>query len=252
MSGETHSFVDGLNDAVREHPLAAGLIGLGAAWMIFKGPHLPRNFSGAARTLAGAVGVAGDTAAAATSRAAKAGRRTASSVQGAGAQVMDTVAEGYDAVASQFSDIAGHTTDVAADALEGVKDMAHTTTQAGVQYAASLQRTLSETLEEQPLLLGAIGLVIGAGIASAFPSTQLESDLMGGTGDAVKERIQGLATDAASLATTRAKAVLDGVRDEAKAQGLTPAGAQDALKTAGEKVKAVANTARDAARDRLS
>ena len=52
---------------------------------------------------------------------------------------------------------------------------------------------LSTLLDEQPLILGAIGLAIGAAIGAALPMTETEDSLMGGTA----HRLRDTATDAA-------------------------------------------------------
>lgn len=52
---------------------------------------------------------------------------------------------------------------------------------------------LSNLLEEQPLILGAIGLAIGAAIGAALPITETEDSLMGTTA----HRLRETATDAA-------------------------------------------------------
>ena len=60
---------------------------------------------------------------------------------------------------------------------------------------------LSTLLDEQPLILGAIGLAIGAAIGAALPMTQTEDNLMGSTA----HRLRDTATDAA-------KHEIDGLR----------------------------------------
>ena len=72
---------------------------------------------------------------------------------------------------------------------------------AGREYGAAIQSRLSESLEQQPLLLGAIGLAIGAGIASTFATTAVESELMGEQGTAAREQLQGLAGDVTDRAS---------------------------------------------------
>ena len=79
MSGS--SLVDGLNDAIRENPLAASLVGAGVFWMMFgsKVPSIASAIPSAARsvgdTLTGAAqkmfDVAGDTVSEVAERAAR-------------------------------------------------------------------------------------------------------------------------------------------------------------------------------------
>ena len=120
------------------------------------------------------------------------------------------------------------------------------------RFRSPLQQNLNQALEKQPLLLGAIGLVIGAGIALAFPSTSVEKDLMGEAGAAAKDKLQALATDATEFATERGKQVIADVKNEAQAHGLTPSAATESLKGVAEKVKGAATSTREAAKQRIS
>ena len=96
-------------------------------------------------------------------------------------------------------------------------------------------------------MLGAIGLAIGAGIASTFATTAVESELMGEQGTAAREKLQGLAGDV----TDRAKQIVADVKDEADRQGLTPDAAKSAAAGIGEKVKTVAGAGRDSLAQRF-
>jgi hypothetical protein len=97
-----------------------------------------------------------------------------------------------------------------------------------------------------------IGLAIGAGIASEFPSTKMEQDVMGEAGAVVKEKIQEIATETSEFASQRAKEVFDEVKKEAAAQGLTPASAKGGLKEVVEKVKTTATSSRSSIKGHLS
>jgi hypothetical protein len=83
--------------------------------------------------------------------------------------------------------------ETATKAYEAVKDTAADSTSratAGVSeadgIAGSLKQNLADTFERQPLLLGAIGLAIGAGMATAIPATQTENNMIGDATDRVK------------------------------------------------------------------
>ncbi len=101
------SFIDELNMAIRDNPVAAGLIGAGALWMFFGGAKIP-----ALATKVGSVGAsAGSAASAIAGRAANSasdmGHQTAAAlkrvgdgVASAGATARDKVAEGYEATSN--------------------------------------------------------------------------------------------------------------------------------------------------------
>jgi hypothetical protein len=203
----TSGFANDLNDAIRENPVAAGLIGLGVIWMVLGGAKvstLGSKLLGAARTITGAVGPAanatgnavgealGGTGTLVKDAARQIGDAISSTSEGAATLVRDTVSSGYDAVTSS-GEKASQTV------AETAKGAGRPSTGLVREFGTSIQQNLSHSLERQPLLLGVIGLAIGAGIASAFPSTKVEMDVMGETGAAVKEKIQQLATDTTEI-----------------------------------------------------
>ena len=85
---------------------------------------------------------------------------------------------------------------------------------------------LADLMNRQPLALGAIGLGLGAAMASTFGVSKTEADLMGEASASVQETARKLAASAGDSSTTAADRVLSAVADEARAQGLTP----DAIK----------------------
>jgi hypothetical protein len=85
---------------------------------------------------------------------------------------------------------------------------------------------------QQPLLLGAVGLAIGAGVAASIPITETENKVMGDASDFVR--------DAVSEKAAKVREMAGAAVDEAKEQGLTPEGAGEALRSIGDKLGAVA------------
>jgi hypothetical protein len=234
--------IDRLNAAIRENPLAAGLIGAGVAWMLFGGA---KGF-GAAR---GAAGKAGSAAVAAGSAVATGLTKAASA---AASGLKDSASQIAGSVASIVPDLSvpdtGGLSDTAAGARSAIGDRLDSAAATGREYGAAIQSRLSESLERQPLLLGAIGLAIGAGIASTFATTAVESELMGEQGTAAREKLQNLADDVKGRATE----VVADVKDEAARQGLTTAAAKSAAADIGEKIKTVAGAGRDSVTQRFS
>jgi hypothetical protein len=83
---------------------------------------------------------------------------------------------------------------------------------------------LTELFRQQPLALGVIGVAIGAGLAAALPTTQVEAQFMGEASDELKTRARELAAEGADRAQDAAKRALEAAADEAERQGLTPEG----------------------------
>ena len=236
--------IDNLNDAIRDNPLAAGLIGAGVVWALFGRANAPGlgGIANALKSTASTVGSAvADSGAAMAAEAAKAGNNIA-----------DAASRVTDAASGAIHSVTPRDFSVVSDAGDTIMAGVRSSAEAGKRYGASAQKVLSENLERQPLLLGAIGLAVGAGIASAFPSTHFEDELMGASGTAARKSLQALAEQTKELAATRATEVFEAVTDEAKTQGLTPAAAGDAFKDVSQKVKGVVGSARQAVTSRVS
>jgi hypothetical protein len=227
--------VDRLNAAIRDNPLAAGLIGAGVAWMLFGGA---KGFGAVAEAAKGAAVKTGAAVAAAGNTVAKAGSTVAGGVKNAASDVAGSVA-------SIVPDLSVPDTDNAfeavAEAGSSIGNDISSAATAGREYGAVIQSRLSESFERQPLLLGAIGIAIGATIASTFATTKAEGELMGEHGTAVREKLHTLGHSVKD----RAQQVVSEVKSEAEKQGLTPDAAKGAAVKIGEKAKAVAGAGRE-------
>lgn len=237
--------VDRLNRAIRENPLAAGLIGAGVAWMLFGGTRGIGAAAGFATNVAARTGAA----ASATTRAAAGG--LAQSGSNAAAAIKDAGSEVVGSVASLVPDVslpdADKIVEAATHAQSAISEGFDSAVSKASDYTTTIRSRLSQGLESQPLLLGAIGLAIGAGIASTFATTAVESELMGAQGAAARDKLEDLAGDIKD----RAGKVLSDVQEEAGRQGLTPERAKDAASDIGDKVKTLAGAGRDAVAKRF-
>ena len=240
-SGE---FVSGLQDAIRQNPVSAALIGMGVLWMFTGGAKLSTAtalLSPAARAAANSIGSGVEASTAAVGAVTE-------SVRSVGSRVADGLRNTLSDSAASVSETATEAYDAAKDAVSDSTSSAQTTRNAQARDAAGLARVvqdnLKDTFERQPLLLGAIGIAIGAGMAAGLPTTQTETEFAGDAADRVKAQAQEFASEQADRVTDTAKRTLEAVKQEAAAQGLTPAAAKEAAATAGEKIKTVAQAAR--------
>lgn len=117
------------------------------------------------------------------------------------------------------------------------------------QYGRRARRGFLHTLNEQPLVLGAIGLAVGAALGSALPSTERENRLMGDTRDRLKRRAVEEGREQMHKAGAAAGAAYEAARDEADRQGLTPEDGRRAVEAGREKVERVAEAAQNAAKE---
>lgn len=232
--------VDRVNDAIRDNPLAAGLIGAGVAWMIF-GTKGFATLGGLARDAASGTASTAMTAGGAASDGVRStGKAAVSAARSAAAVVADKAVSIVPEI--DVPDVS-RVASAATEASSAVGERLQSVAAAGKEYGAVLKSRLSDSLEQQPLLLGAIGLVIGAGIASTFATTETEREWIGERGAQARDVMQGVLTEAKD----RAQEVLSEVQEEASRQGLTVEGAKEAASSVVDKLRNVAGSAADAA-----
>jgi hypothetical protein len=226
-------FLDNLNDSVRKNPVAASLIGLGVAWMVFRNSNaVVRQTAGTVRaakdTIDKTTDVTGSTIGAAVTDGAQHLRETAAGMSDAASQTAK-------AVASKVADLAGATSRMSGDESDG--------SAAPREHAmSSLRQKFEEMLDRQPLALAVLGVAAGTALASAFPTTEVEDRVVGSTGAQIKDHLQ----DATDVVVDRMGKALEGAVDEAVAQGLTPEAIEEAAKAGAKKMRAVGEAARQA------
>ena len=243
MSGTPSSFVDGLTAAVRENPLAAALIGGGALWLLIGNDKLKNaasSLTAAAAPLADA-GMRGQ-------------RAAASKFEDGYNSVRDRTSRMQDEASRGFGETVRNAKSAASDAMSDVADTMSDRFDEGVTGArevwerlgravpkretlAQAQSSLSDLLERQPLVLGAVGLAIGATVAGALAKSSLEDGWVGDLSDSLKADL-----------STRAGAVSQSVRE---ASDTLKAEFEDAGAEYVDRVKQAGRDAMDAAREKL-
>jgi hypothetical protein len=130
----------------------------------------------------------------------------------------------------------GTTTDAGLDAARAVRDRASDLTErAG--------KTIFETIEQNPLLVAGVGLLVGGLIASALPRSDIEDDLIGDASTAMKRRAQTAASQGFDTARNAVGEVVDEATRQAQEEGLTPDDIGEAARDIGQRVRRVAATA---------
>ena len=219
MSVTEISFMENLREAVRENPLAAALIGGGALWMLLGNERL----KSAATSVSAATAPRADIGANLWSNAPKFTNSPPIAPDmnhGSSRQVGDTPREA---------------TGVASDAASSAADAIKGRVEEGITYArenfskvteaalpekeiiAKAQSSLFDLLESQPLVLGAIGLAVGAAVAGAFSTSDLENEWVGEVSDSVKEDLNaraGAVSQSVREASDTLEAELDDVGSE--------------------------------------
>jgi hypothetical protein len=215
-------FVQDLGEAARNNPLSAALIGMGALWLLTgrggftRIPDVARDaWQGTASGVrSGAESVQ------------NAARAAAATVQDHGTQAAEKLSESGATLASSVTDYAAGFPDMAGNVFDDVRT------------------NLGEMFRAQPLVLGAVGIAIGAAIAASLPTTETEAAYLGETSDYVKQKAGEIAGEQTERATEIGNKVVQAVTDEAHRQGLTTDGIKGMAKDLSDKVSRVADAAR--------
>jgi hypothetical protein len=174
------------------------------------------------------------------------------------ASIVDSASAKGRALKSGVADLAGTTGErvrkIASDSNSAVQNALASTQDAAFETAKDLQnrasaasdrtrRTMLETIEQNPLLVAGVGLLVGGLIASALPRSDLEDNLVGEASEATKNRARDAASRGFDAAKSAAGEVLENVARQAGTEGLTSAGLDNATKDIGQRVRRVAEAA---------
>ena len=247
-------FIRDLGNSARQNPVSAALLGMGVLWL-FAGGARRAGFDGfAAAGDAMAAGrsavrsglqTVGNGASNFTNAVGDRVDRVSQSASEAIHSAANTMSEGGSAAYGRTSRLGSELSDTALDFARSIPGSASDVFDTARSHVAVL-------LRDQPLLLGAVGLVIGAGIAASLPPTEFEAEYFGETSAQLKENAEQFVLDQAARAKTVADDVVTAATDAARRQGLTA----DALKAAavdlGAKVKTVVGAGADSIKGQVS
>jgi hypothetical protein len=180
-------------------------------------------------------------------------------------RLKDSVASAGDAINTRVSsmkdgvsELASSTIDSSRDAVAGAaaatKSAASSATDAGLEAARDVRdkaadysnragKTLLDTIQENPLLVAGVGLLVGGLIASALPKSELEENLAGDVAAAAKRRASEAASKGFDAAKGAAGEILENVARQAGAEGLTPDKLDESAREIGQRVRRVAESA---------
>ena len=243
MNGSQGSFIDGLTAAARENPLAAALIGGGALWLLIGSDKL-KNVAGSVTSAAAPLADLG----------ARAQRSAASSWDDTYGSMRTRVSNMQDEASRGINETVRDARTAASDAVSGAAQTISERLDEGIAGAREMfdrvgealprketlrqaQSSLSDLLERQPLVLGAVGLAIGATVAGALAKSSLEDEWVGELSDSLKADLNA-----------RAGAVSQSVRE---ASDTVQAELGDAGAEIADRVQQAGTDALDASREKL-
>jgi hypothetical protein len=242
ISEKTSGFVRDLGEAARQNPLSAALIGMGVLWL-FTGGRAVERAGELCRN--GRFDRVPD--------AASAVLETARSTVEAGTDAIgEHVTSAKHVLRDGSAGTLGSATRLGRDYVDAASEHAGSMPRAGAEILGAVRSNLTDIFSAQPLALGAVGLAIGAGIAAAFPPTEMEAAYLGETSDTVKAKAADFVVEQTARATTVAGAVVGAVTEEARRQGLTIDDAKSAAGDLSAKVGRVVDAAGKGASERMT
>ncbi|MCK1720521.1 hypothetical protein [Bradyrhizobium sp. 141] len=190
MSSTKTGFIDNLVTAARDNPLAAALIGGGALWLLAGDQRLKTVARSAAETVAPVadIGTSGFRSAASAVKQTVA-PPTAPEMDedgslGVGETLRDASAAASDAVSQAADSVRDRFDEGVAFAQEQFSKLGNPIPDKDAMNSA--KSSLADMLERQPLVLGVVGIAIGAAVAGAFRTSEIENQYVGEVSDDVK------------------------------------------------------------------
>jgi hypothetical protein len=242
----------------REHPMPAAVIGLGLGWLLVESSKSSDGRTADYGTYR--AGYAGNYGYGRNSYASTGydydeydleedgGRLSAArdKVRDVAGSARETVGDAVGTAREKVGDAAGWTKEHALDLGHQAKGQAQALKGKAKYQARRAKTGLWQTLEENPLMVGAATLAVGVIAGLLIPETEKENELMGETRDRLVEEVKEAGQQTLEKGKHVAEAVADKVKDEVKNAGLTPEGMAEKVKNV---AKEAANTAKEEAKN---
>jgi hypothetical protein len=171
----------------------------------------------------------------------------ASSVSARGRDLKGSVVDLAGAASERIRGFASESSSAAQSALTFTRETAFETAKDLRDRASTASdrvgKTVFETIEQNPLLVAGVGLLLGGLIASALPRSDVEDNAVGEASEATKKRALDVASRGFDAVKGAAGEILENVARQAGAEGLSSDGLDTAAKDIGQRVRRVAEAA---------
>jgi hypothetical protein len=204
-----------LSNTIRENPVPVALVGIGLAWLMASGQRTEGYLRSRSRyqedsEYQGLSGDSGDSKL----------HRAASTISEKGSALKDRASETAQNIKDKASDLGHRISDSASSVTDRARNMTHQMGELGHRSQEQYQRakeSAGRMMEEQPLVVGAIGIAVGTLLGAILPSTRREDEMMGRTRDDMLDKAKEIASEQADRVKESAKHVAQVAGDEAKA-----------------------------------
>jgi ElaB/YqjD/DUF883 family membrane-anchored ribosome-binding protein len=227
----------------KANPMPLALVGIGLAWLMSgRGQPAIRSYVGSHEGYGAHAGDGssfrnvgsrlGETAGSAKDAVSGTGRKAGEAVSSRMHQAGDAASQTYGRVSDKASETYGRMSEHASDTYDRMSDR-----------AGRAQRSISELVESEPLILAGLGIALGAAIGAMMPATRTEERLMGDKLDEWKD-------EAADMARSEWEKTKSVARDAASAAQAEVEKGGKPGDTAERAAKSASQTAEQSARDK--
>jgi ElaB/YqjD/DUF883 family membrane-anchored ribosome-binding protein len=230
MGGTSNKVLTTAVDQLRENPIPIALIGLGVAWLAISQTRRGSSSGYPEGYYPTYEGYDEDETLRAKVRA---------KAEAAKAKLADTAEKAK----ARLTDAQTHAGDGIATARGKVSEYAHLAQDKAGEYTRVARQRFDDTLDAEPLVIGAIGLAVGAAIGAALPATPVERRYFGPA--------RGKALDAAKSQLGQVKDVAQRAYGQVKEELHRQTGPDGEGSTLAEKAQAIAEAGARTVRDDL-
>lgn len=223
--GDGSAALQNLKSQIRDNPLPLTLVGAGLAWLMLGQGSSSNGVASAYAHARSPNGI--------SSKASDKGLGTS-------AGEMVTNAAGF--VASTAQDAANVVREGAADLGDRVRSTA------GTQAMQSAQ----QFLQQDPLVLAALGVALGTAIGTLLPHTSLEDEQLGSTSAGIRKKAAEVFDQAVEGVKDVAAEAYETIKEEADRQGLSGTDSGSLIEKAGKIVTATVSKSEDGLRNRIA
>jgi hypothetical protein len=133
--------------------------------------------------------------------------------------------------------------DTGARTAQSGQEFLDTTRSRATRFGEQAVGTVRETVQQNPLLVAGVGLLIGGLIASVLPKSDIEENLAGDASSAMKRKAREAATAGFDAAKGATGEILANVAQQAEAEGLTPHGLARGAQDVSQRIQRVSERA---------
>jgi hypothetical protein len=269
-----------LKDQVRDNPLPLTLIGAGIALLAFgprtggssagaalgslfgggrshdRQPDEEEHFAGGVRRrppTPGSEGRPADPFAAAGNDDGNGsgGEGLAAKASGAAHVAADGVRSAAGSVRSAAHDAGERVSDGASHLMDTADRLGHEMLTGASRRTKQATSAAADAIEQEPLAIGALGLLLGAILGATLPVSQFEEEQLGPHAKKLRKGAEDLADRGIKGASAAVSETYESARDEVDRQGLRPGDGETISSRVGEVAKAAVETADEAVRSTL-